>query len=327
MVKIVIAGGSGNVGQEILDALVARKKHEIVLLSRKDAPTAEHAPGVKWVKTTYNDVAHLAKLLDGAETVLSFIVDPSDPNSTAQKNLIDAAVRAGVKRFAPSEWTTASFEHMPWYSWKAEVRKYLKDLNRDKKVLEYTLFHPGLFTNYMTYPFNSSKHIQLFETPINFYERRAVICDGGEDSIITLTTVQDTAKVVVLAVEYEEEWPVFSGIKGAEITLGQLIALGEKIRGGTFAVEKLKAEDLKAGIVKSSWLPNSSHHSIPPEARDALAGTMFSGFVLAFSAGIINVSDEWNRLLPDYKFTQTEEFLSEAWVAIDAGAKSVHTED
>lgn len=38
-----------------------------------------------------------------------------------------------------------------------------------------------------------------------------------------------------------------------------------------------------------------------------------AGLLLAISAGAYNCSDEWNRLLPDYKFTQPEEFLSEAW--------------
>lgn len=55
--------------------------------------------------------------------------------------------------------------------------------------------------------------------------------DGGEDDILTLTTSQDVAKVVALAIEHEGEWPLVSGIKGGEITVGQLIALGEKIRG------------------------------------------------------------------------------------------------
>jgi hypothetical protein len=35
---------------------------------------------------------------------LSFIQLLADPENMAQKNLIDAAIVAGVKRFAPSEW-------------------------------------------------------------------------------------------------------------------------------------------------------------------------------------------------------------------------------
>ena len=58
-----------------------------------------------WVKANYDDPAQLAEILHGVDTVLSFIVAHSDPGSQAQKNLIEAAVQAGVRRFAPSEWT------------------------------------------------------------------------------------------------------------------------------------------------------------------------------------------------------------------------------
>lgn len=91
-----------DVAQEVVDAFVATKRHEIVLLSRKDAP-AELPSGVTWAKADYDDPKQLAGILRGVHTVLSFIIDP-DPKSGVQKNLIDAAVQAGVKRFAPSEW-------------------------------------------------------------------------------------------------------------------------------------------------------------------------------------------------------------------------------
>jgi len=35
---------------------------------------------------------------------LSFVQLLADPENIAQKNLIDASIDAGVKRFAPSEW-------------------------------------------------------------------------------------------------------------------------------------------------------------------------------------------------------------------------------
>lgn len=121
MVKIAIAGGAGNVGQEVIDALLARNKHEILILSRKvcplrsilsayltasqDAPETEIAPGVKWAKTSYQDIDELVKILEGVHTVLSFMsVGPAGLEGRPQENLIDASVKAGVKRFAPSEW-------------------------------------------------------------------------------------------------------------------------------------------------------------------------------------------------------------------------------
>jgi hypothetical protein len=73
----------------------------------QDAPEKEIAPGVKWFKTDYQDIDELAKLLEGVHTVLSFMsVAPGDSAADTQTHLIDAGVRARVKRFAPSEWAS-----------------------------------------------------------------------------------------------------------------------------------------------------------------------------------------------------------------------------
>lgn len=66
----------------------------------------EATPGVDWAQVDYNDPKKLEQSLRGVHTLLSFVVIQHDPGSMTQKNLINAAVRAGVKRFAPSEWAT-----------------------------------------------------------------------------------------------------------------------------------------------------------------------------------------------------------------------------
>lgn len=65
----------------------------------------ENVSGVTWAKTDYSDKKLLSSILDGVHTVLSFVGGSQDPGSVNQKNLIDAAVTAGVRRFAPSEWS------------------------------------------------------------------------------------------------------------------------------------------------------------------------------------------------------------------------------
>jgi hypothetical protein len=37
------------------------------------------------------------------------------------------------------------------------------------------------------------------------------------------------------------------------------------------------------------------------------------GMQLAFGEGAFDTGDEWNRLLPDYEFTDVESFLRKAW--------------
>ena len=96
--------------------------------------------------------------------------------------------------------------------------------------IEYTLFQPGLFLNYFTHPHKSAEHVHSFETQFDFEKRRAIVPDR-DDTIITLTTVQDLAKVVAKAVEYDSSWPVVGGVKGCDISIAELIHLGEEIRG------------------------------------------------------------------------------------------------
>jgi len=40
---------------------------------------------------------------------------------------------------------------------------------------------------------------------------------------------------------------------------------------------------------------------------------MVGGISLAIGAGCFDVGDEWNRLLPDFEFTDAKDFLRKAW--------------
>lgn len=93
-----------------------------------------------------------------------------------------------------------------------------------------------MFTNYFAAPYKTSKHIHPFQQHIDFNQRRALGLEGGDEAKITLTTVQDFVAVVVKAVEYEGEWPVVGGIKGDELTFGELYALGGRVRSESMMV-------------------------------------------------------------------------------------------
>ncbi|KAJ3510642.1 hypothetical protein NM208_g15508 [Fusarium decemcellulare] len=321
MVKIAIAGASGQVAREILDKLVETGKHEILGLVRRDPASLPSLPNVRWVQTTYDDKQELVKQLRGVETVLSFITNMDDPTATAEKRLIDAAIEAGVKRFAPGEWAIGenlvkAIDAVPWYQGKLATRKYLRELNQKEKVLEYCLFQPGQFTNYYGYPHQTTKHISISPFMINLDSMRAVLDEDHKDAELSLTTADDLGNVVVRAVDYPGEWPEVGGITGTRIKIPDLLALGEKIRGKSFTIEWVKNEDLKNGVLKVERLPELNHPvlaSLSKEQLDGFRKGVLIGTVLLASAGAWAVTDEWNQLLPDYKFTQVEDFLRQVW--------------
>ncbi|KAI9158034.1 Oxidoreductase BOA1 [Paramyrothecium foliicola] len=230
MVKISVAGGSGQVSREVIDALVAAGKHEITILSRKEAPEEPIARGVIWYSVDYHNKDKLAEALVGTHTLLSFVQTLSDPDQISQRNLIDAAIAAGVSRFAPSEFGSAGTVDMPWVEGKRKIREYLEEVNNSGKVLEYTLFQPGLFLDYLAYPFQTTKYIDPLQLLFDFEERSAVVIDGHEDAVVTLTSAADLAAIVVRAVDYEGTWPKVGGIRGNRLTYSQIIELGNRIR-------------------------------------------------------------------------------------------------
>ncbi|KAI0813257.1 hypothetical protein GGR55DRAFT_565964 [Xylaria sp. FL0064] len=313
MVKVAVAGGSGQVAREVVDALVATGKHDITIFSRGAAPTATIAPGAKWRAVDYNDKETLIEALQGIHTVLSFVQLLSDPEQKAQKNLIDAAISAGVKRFAPSEYGSQGLDNMAWWEGKQKVREYLKEVNERKAVIEYTLFQPGLFLDYLAFPHKTSKYVDPLQTVFDFKNRRALVVDGREDAMMTLTTVADTAAVIARAVSYHGIWPTTGGIRGNRVSISQILEIGNRVRGRPFALEKVKAEDLEAGELKASWSLEAVHQAVPDDQAQALLKAVCIGTLLSSSKGAWDSSDEMNQLFPEYPFTPIENFLTKVW--------------
>lgn len=69
---------------------------------------------------------------------------------------------------------------------------------------------------------------------IDFQNRRAIVVDG-HDAIMTYTTVQDLAAVVAEAVDLDGEWPVIGGVSGSRVTVSEILRIGEKVRGVSYA--------------------------------------------------------------------------------------------
>lgn len=309
MVKIAIAG-PGQVAREIIDGLLATGRHEIVLLSRRDATPELAIAGTTWTKVDFEDKASLVRALGGVHTVLSFIVVHLDPENAAQKALIDASIEAGVKRIAPSEWAVANFNHLDWYGNKLGIREYLEEKNKNGKVIEYTLFQPGWFLNYLAGTRKTAKHVGPAAVTLINHENRSARIAGDLANRTTYTAVSDFVNIVAKAIEYEGEWPRVGGINGQTLSLAEELAIGEKVRGGPYEVENLEVDDLKAGIVKTKSLPVFDHPSMAKEDAVEFSKRLLRGIILNAAEGAATVSDEWNQIFPDYKFVTAEEFLT-----------------
>ncbi|KAM5350956.1 hypothetical protein ACJ41O_003679 [Fusarium nematophilum] len=313
MVKVAVAGGSGQVAREVVDALLASNKHDITILSRSQTRNALIAPEIEWKFVDYDDKETLVLALKGVHTVLSFVQLLSDPDQKSQKNLIDAAIAAGVKRFAPSEYGSKGTVDMAWWDGKEKVREYLKEVNANGNALEYTLFQPGLFLDYLAFPHKTAKYLDPLQSVFDFQNGRAIVVDGHEDAIMTLTTVADLAAVVARAVDYDGRWPTTGGIRGNRLSFSEILEIGNRVRGRPFMVDKVKVQDLEAGNLHTSWSMGAVHHAVSEDQASAMLKAVSIGVLLSSTKGAWDSSDEMNRMFPDYQFTRAEDFLAKVW--------------
>ncbi|KAK5658907.1 hypothetical protein OQA88_1721 [Cercophora sp. LCS_1] len=315
MVKIAIAGGSGELGREVIDVLVASGKHDITILTRNSSvdpvtPGATHRP------VDYDNHGDLVQALTGIHTVLSFVNQLMEPPEiNCQKNLINACIAAGVTRFAPSEYGSASKENVSFWAKKQQTQDYLEEVNKDSKVLEYTLFQPGLFLDYLASPHKTAKYVTPLDTFIDFHNRRAIVVQGHEDAVITLTLVRDIANLVAQAVDYPGSWPKNGGISGNRLTISELLTLAERIRG-PFTITRIPISTLQSGSLPATFSLTTRHPSYTPTQTaelEAMLRHVLISILLSLAAGAWDVSPVWNTLLPSFTFTPIEAFLSEIW--------------
>jgi hypothetical protein len=118
--------------------LISNRIFDITILTR-DASKRQFPASVKVVTIDFEDVEALASVLRGHDAVISTLATLA---VFRQRNLIDAAVAAKVKRFIPSEFGSDLLnEHngvLPVYAPKIEIQKYLQE-QADAGKITYTL--------------------------------------------------------------------------------------------------------------------------------------------------------------------------------------------
>lgn len=116
------------------------------MLSRKESK-ANFPAGVTVYKSDFSDT-DLDAALKNQDAVISAL---GAGGFQEQKKIVDAAIRAGVKRFIPSEFSASSqtdavLELLPFFAPKAELVEYLKGKEGD---LSWTGIAAGLLFDWV----------------------------------------------------------------------------------------------------------------------------------------------------------------------------------
>ncbi|KAK1750079.1 hypothetical protein QBC47DRAFT_394567 [Echria macrotheca] len=314
MVVVAVAGGTGNIGRTIVEAIQATGKHEIKILSRKADPALEAELGAPIIAVNYDDVEGLAKILDdnNIHTVVSGLaMHLPGGGAPAEINLIRAAdLSKTTRRMISSEWGTEITEaqrgDIPSVAHKLDA-KYELEKTKD---LEYTRFHNGYFMDYWGLPKVKS---HMARTALVFWidmaNNAAALPGTGETpNIFTHTT--DIAKFVAASLDLPK-WKPDTYVKGDRLTWNQFLRHAEEAKGTKFDVVYDSPEKLKAGEISELPAQVQLYQFFP---KKLLQG-MCAAFGLWFDKGLADLHPEKfiNEDFPDIKPMTVKEMLDKAW--------------
>ncbi|CAM1501421.1 Fc.00g105830.m01.CDS01 [Cosmosporella sp. VM-42] len=218
--NIAIFGASGNVGSIILSGLVASSKFKITVLSRKESE-ATFAANITVRKTDFTE-DDLEAALQDQDVVISALGAAAFGE---QQKIVDAALRAGVKRFIPSEFSTSSedaavLQLLPLFGQKKALIEYLQ--SKQSEGLTWT----GIATG------------GLFDW------------DGGNKRF-TLINEKQLSQAVVSVLEHPKETSnQYIYVYSVETSQNEILESLEEVTGTKWSVNSTTTEEQVSGGMK-----------------------------------------------------------------------------
>ena len=221
---IVVAGATGNLGGRIVKALLERGASVRALVrpaAARDKLERLQRLGVTIANVDFSSASQVALACSGAACVVSALAGLRNVIVEAQTVLLDAAVKAGVPRFIPSDFSIDFTKFPPGENRNLDLRReFHKRL--DKASIRATTIFNGAFTDMLT-----------GQMPLILFKLKRVLYWGNADQRMDFTTIDDTAAFTACAA-LDPSTPRFLRIAGDQLSARGLAAVVSEVTGKEF---------------------------------------------------------------------------------------------
>ena len=264
----ILAGATGNLGGRIARAILERGAAIKVLVRHNSVPDKVEdlrKRGAAIVEVNFNHVAELTEACKGGSCVISALSGLRNVIVEMQTLLLDAAVKAGVPRFIPSDYAIDFTKLSPGTNRNLDLRREFHE-RLDKAPIAATSIFNGMFTDLLT-----------GQAPIILFKLKRVVYWENADQLLDLTTMDDAAEFTAAAA-LDSSTPRFLRIAGDQISVRGLMQVVSEVTGEKFRLFRAGGLGRLATLIRITRAVFPKSRAIyPPWQGMQYLHNMFSG--------------------------------------------------
>ena len=221
---IVLTGATGNLGGRVAGTLLKQGKRVRAIIrcgSSSGRAAKLSRQGAEIIEADFGSISDITKACSGGTCVISAISGLRDAIIGAQTVLLEGAIRAGVPRFIPSDFSI-DFTSLPGGTNRnLDLRREFQE-RLDKAPIAATSILNGMFTDLLTGP-----------APIILFKLKRVLFWEDADQLMDFTTIDNTARFTSDAVT-DQSTPRYLRIGGDQISARGLAEVASEVTGMKF---------------------------------------------------------------------------------------------
>jgi nucleoside-diphosphate-sugar epimerase len=243
---IVVAGATGNLGGRIARPLVERGASVKAMVrhgAARDRLERLQGLGVTIASVDWSSASQMTAACSGGSCVVSALQGLRDVIVETQSVLLDAAIKAGVPRFIPSDYSI-DFTKFPL----GENRNL--DLRRDfherleKASISATTIFSGAFAEMLT-----------GQMPLILFKLKRVLYWGDADQRMDFTTTMDDTAAFTASAALDPSAPRFLRIAGDQLSTRELTAAVSEVTGKEFRLFRVGGPGMLGMLIKVARTP------------------------------------------------------------------------
>ena len=238
--SILVAGGTGNLGGRVVNALLERGAEvRVVVRSSSDIEKLNKLErlGVKVIQVDMSSVEELSNACIGVSCVVSALQGLRDVIVETQTVLLDAAIKTNVPRFIPSDYSIDFTKFPPGENRNLDLRRdFHKRL--DKSSISATTVFNGAFAELLT-----------GQMPLILFKLKRVLYWGDADQRMDFTTIDDTAAFTASAA-LDPSAPRILRIAGDQVSARELTALVSEVTRKKFRLFRAGGLGMLGTVIK-----------------------------------------------------------------------------